>query len=171
MVRVAEVIVPAARLTLGYAQQLVQDVKPDHFARQPDGVKTNHPAWVYGHLGTYPDRALLPLLGRADAAEPNERWGELFGHQSECRDDPDGAIYPSMEEITSRYFSRTEAVINALAETPDETLAAPLADDHPLKERLQTVGGACDFLLGGHSMMHLGQISAWRRCMGLGPCM
>jgi hypothetical protein len=31
-----------------------------------------------------------------------------------------------------------------------------------------TVGGAVNFLCGGHNMMHLGQISTWRRAAGLG---
>ena len=30
-----------------------------------------------------------------------------------------------------------------------------------------TVGAAINFYLTGHVMMHAGQISAWRRCMGM----
>jgi len=171
MPRLADLIVPPARLTLGYGQELVKDVKPDHFARKPEGVDTNHPAWVYGHLAVYPDKSLLPMLGRADAAEPSERFEELFHGTSKCQDDPEGAIYPSMEEITTRFFSRTEAVINALAETPDDVLAAPLPDDHFFKSRMDSFGDVINFMLLAHNMMHFGQISAWRRCMGLGPCM
>jgi hypothetical protein len=31
-----------------------------------------------------------------------------------------------------------------------------------------TIGGAVNFLLVGHVQMHLGQVSTWRRVMGLG---
>jgi hypothetical protein len=33
---------------------------------------------------------------------------------------------------------------------------------------MPTVGAAVNFMLGGHLQMHLGQVSAWRRAMGLG---
>jgi hypothetical protein len=29
------------------------------------------------------------------------------------------------------------------------------------------IGAAFNFLLSGHVMVHMGQVSAWRRCMGL----
>ncbi|MEY4102879.1 MAG: hypothetical protein RL461_81, partial [Planctomycetota bacterium] len=39
------------------------------------------------------------------------------------------------------------------------------------KERFPVLGQAVLFLCNNHQMMHLGQISAWRRVMGLGSAM
>jgi len=166
-----DVIMAPARITLGFGEKLLTDIRSDQFARSPDGVRTNHPAWVYGHLGVYPDAFLFELIGRSDLAAPDESLHAIFGHNSVCRDDPRAEIYPPMEEITARYLSRTDAVLNALAEVDDAALLAPTPESNPLRERLPTVGAVVNFMLCPHSMMHLGQVSAWRRVMGLGPCM
>ncbi|TVQ33849.1 MAG: DinB family protein [Phycisphaeraceae bacterium] len=166
-----DVIMAPARLTLGYGERLLTDIRPDQFARTPNGVQTNHPAWVFGHLSVYPDAFILPLIGRPELAAPDESLHPLFGHDSQCRDDPNGEIYPSMKEITARYLSRTDAALTALAEVDDAALLAATPESNPLRERLPTVGSVVNFMLGPHSMMHLGQVSAWRRMMGLGPCM
>ena len=34
--------------------------------------------------------------------------------------------------------------------------------------RFPTKGAALGFYVGGHFMMHMGQLSAWRRAMGMG---
>lgn len=169
MAMIAQSILPAARLTRGYAEKLLEGVSAERFARTPQGVRTNHPAWVYGHLSMYPDM-MLGVIGRPDLAKPRLEWEPLFGHSSEMRDDPGGTIYPPMREVTSRYFERTDALLRALAETGDDALRAP-STFTPLVDRLPTAGALVDFMLGAHSMMHLGQVSAWRRMMGLGPCM
>jgi hypothetical protein len=40
-----------------------------------------------------------------------------------------------------------------------------------MKEMFPHKGGLITFLCIGHMQMHLGQISAWRRIMGLGSAM
>lgn len=167
---IANAILPSARTTRGYAELLLKDIKPDQFARLANGVNSNHPAWVYGHLSIYPD-FVLTMLGKPELAKPREGFDTLFGHKGDpMRDDPKGDIYPDMETITSYYFDRTDAVINALAETGDDQLQKPNPNDN-MRDRFPTVASMADFMLGGHSMMHFGQVSMWRRVMGLGPCM
>ncbi len=158
-------ILPGAKLVLGYAQALLKDVQPEQFARLARGVQSNHPAWVYGHLAAYPDRC-LELLGRKELIRPDERFSALFANKTVCVDDPDGKTYPPMEEITSRFFSRTDAMLAAVAETTDEILARVITGDG-MSDRLPTVGSRVCFLTGAHPMSHLGQVSAWRRMMGL----
>lgn len=168
MGQISNAIVPAAKLTRGYAETLLNGIKPGDFARLPAGVSTNHPAWVYGHLAIYPDM-LLEMVDRKDLARPDETLKSLFGNGTPCKDDPNGSIYPAMEAITKRYFERTDAAIAALAEIGDDALTKTLTDEWA--KSFPTVGSRFDFLLGGHSMMHLGQISAWRRMMGLPSAM
>ena len=169
MPTIAEYIVPSALTSRAYAEAILKGVAPAQFARIPKGVHTNHPAWVYGHLSTYPDK-LLPMIGRPELAKPREDFDPLFANKTEPKDDPNNTIYPPMDVITKHYFDRTDALINALRAAPDEALAKPNPMTQ-MADRFPTVGAMTDFMLGAHTMMHLGQISAWRRMMGLGPCM
>ncbi len=168
MGNISSAILPAAKLTRGYAELVLKGINPTDFARLPKGINTNHPAWVFGHLAIYPDM-LLEMLDRKDLAKPNPKFKELFENGKPCVDDPNGSIHPSMEAITSYYFERTDAAIKALAEADDAALNRTLTDDWA--KSFPTVGSRFDFMLGAHSMMHLGQISAWRRIMGLPAAM
>ena len=51
--------------------------------------------------------------------------------------------------------------------TPEQ-LARPSTNPYT-KEALPTVGDGVAFLLTGHLGVHLGQLSTWRRMIGLGP--
>lgn len=164
---IGPIIAASARVSRGYAERITKGVTAETFARKPKGVNANHPAWVLGHLSVYPDR-LLPLLGHAGLAKPIEgSYEALFDHKSECRDDPAGAIYPSMQTLLDRYMARHEVIIGALPETADEVFERP--NTYAMQDRFPTVGHLATFMLVGHPMLHLGQLSTWRRCMGMGP--
>ena len=98
---------------------------------------------------------------------PTDKFVELFSKDAKCIDDPDGTIYPAMDEITERLVAAQEAAIAAVASATDDALTA--ANENSMKERFTTVGSMMAFYLGGHFMIHMGQMSAWRRMMGLGP--
>ncbi len=165
----ASTILPAAHRTRGYAEAILKGIQPKDFAREPKGIHTNHPAWVFGHLSTYPDW-MLQIIGKPELAKPRDGFEALFANKTESKDDPAGTIYPAMETITAHYFERTDAILKALAETDDATLAQPNPSEG-MKDRFPTVGSMINFMLGAHSMMHFGQISTWRRIMGLGSAM
>lgn len=172
MGQIADVIVPGGNLTLMYAEGLLKDVKPGQFARlaAPAGVKvhSNHAAWVYGHLAVYPARC-MELLGQpAGAVALPPAWVELFKDGTPCLDDAEGTIYPPMEAVTKAFFDGYRAVQAALAKTDDATLLKVNPTEGRSRERFPTVGSVLGFLTGGHMQMHLGQISAWRRMLGLG---
>ena len=164
-----DAIVASGRMARWYAERVLTDIRAETFARKPDGVNTNHPAWVIGHLALYPNH-VLEMIGRGDLAAVREGYEELFGAASECRDDPDGVIYPPMEELTTAFFEGADRALGAVAETDDATLSAENPSER-MREMAPTVGAMVNFLLTGHAMMHLGQLSAWRRVVGLGPCM
>jgi hypothetical protein len=169
MGKLSDVIVPVGRMSLMYAETLVKDIKPADFARYAAGVKANHPAFCIGHLANYPER-MLEFLGRQDVARPDQRFLDLFSAGKECRDDPDGSIYPSKDEIVGRFRERYQLVLGVLAETPDEVFFKP--NPSPSKrfaEMLPTMGALASFLVGSHCQVHLGQLSTWRRFMGYGP--
>lgn len=163
------ILVLLCRFSMGYAETLLKGVKATDFARKPRGIDTNHPAFLYGHLAIYPDR-LCDLVSRPEAARPDQVFLDLFAAGKPCLDDPDGTIYPPMEVIVARFRSRYDAVLPVLAETPDEVFGKPNPNER-MRERFPTIGMAATFLVNGHMMMHLGQMSAWRRCMGMPSAM
>lgn len=166
------VLVPTANLTMNYAEGMLKGVSPEIFARKPrvggTVVDANHPAWVYGHLATYPTRICqLTGIDLGPAATP-AGWDDLFKNGTPSTDDPDGKIFPPMDAITRQYFAAYRHVIAKLPEVSDAVFAQPNPMGGRMTELLPTVGAAVSFLLSGHQMSHFGQISTWRRCMGLG---
>lgn len=173
---IGKTIVSPGQFCIRYGEAMLKDVRPEQFARLAVGkdgqpVQSNHPAWVFGHLAIYTSRC-MELLGQpvGVTAKP-AGWDDLFKNGTPCLDDPEGKIYPPMEQVTSHYFNGYKAVLAALPETPDEVFMRPNPAEGRFKEMLPTVGAAVTFLVTGHPMSHLGQVSAWRRFMGLGSAM
>jgi len=163
----ADSIIPASRAMLWYAAEATSDIPADRFARRPDGVTCSSPAFALGHLAIYPDKLL------ADFGLPHQdqsRYAAMFEAGNECKDDPDGSIYPSKDEILKLFFDRHNALIEALPSVDEATLAKPNPNER-MRDMFPTLGSMAVFMLTSHTFMHLGQISTWRRVMGLGACM
>lgn len=158
-------------VSLDYARRLLKSVEPATFARSATlgGVvlHSNHPAFVFGHLNLYACR-VLGLLGLPEgSAVPPSEWGALFKAGVDCRDDPQGTIYPPMETLTRFFFDSYGAVLKALPDVGDEVFLRENPAEGRMKEMFPTVGSAATFLVSSHIMSHLGQFSAWRRAAGL----
>ena len=170
--KIFEYIVPGVRQNLAYAERLLKGIPAQLSARKPvvNGtlIECNHPVFVFGHLAIYPSQ-LAQMAGiSSDGLEVPERYGSLFQMGSPCQDDPDGTIYPSLVEVSERFFSGMRAVLERLPEVSQQGMDAPL--EHPgRRERFGTVGAFTAYVLLAHPQSHLGQVSVWRRCMGLGP--
>ncbi len=168
---IGPILAASGKLALGYAERLLKDVRADQFARlaSPGGVvvQSNHPAFVFGHLSLYPPR-VLELLGRpvAEVAVPPS-WEGLFKAGCECRDDATGTIYPPMQQVTDQFFKGYKIAVEMLAAAEDAILLKENPTEGRMKELFPTIGAAMGFYVGGHVQMHLGQISAWRRAMGM----
>jgi uncharacterized damage-inducible protein DinB len=150
------------RFNLGYADILVKDLSAEQMVAQSGGV-INHPAWSLGHLVLASDH-LGELLGLE--SNLSEGWDEIFKTGGEPSGD--ASDYPSKKEIfralKEQHIRNTEAVKNL---DP-----ARLTDPHPDEERRKyfpTRGDQIVFMMTSHEMLHLGQIAAWRRAVGLGP--
>ncbi len=169
---IGPLIADSAKLSMAYAQRMIVGVSPDKFARLASFgdrvIASNHPAFVYGHLSLYACRIVEQLGGDASAINPTPAYLEKFGHTAPCVDDVDGTIYPSMEEITGKFFNAYQAAFDAVVSADDEKFLVPNANE-AMKSRFATNGSMHAFYLGGHMMIHMGQISAWRRMMGFGP--
>lgn len=173
-----EQLVTAAKRGRGFAEKMLVGVTPQSFARKPRFETTagpkvidcNHPAFVFGHLSIYPARfyAMFEIDPTPVAVAPE--FVELFKAGAECRDDAEGTIYPSMDSITTTFFSRHDTLFEKLTTLDDSIMQKPTPDER-YRQHFPTIGIAFTFMLTSHIMMHMGQISTWRRCFGLPSAM
>jgi DinB superfamily len=158
--------------TAELAQGLLTGVTAEQFARMPqaDGkaINTNHPCFIYGHLSIYP-RFIFELMGKdGSAIDVPEGWEDLFKHGVECKDDVNGDIYPPMDDVLAYFKKAHEAVIEMINGCDDETLTKAFEGEGWHVDFAGTPAALTTFMLHSHYMFHLGQMSAWRRCAGLG---
>jgi hypothetical protein len=173
-----EMMLQGARRARFYSEKLLAGIKPEQAACKPrfektggpTVVDTNHPVFVFGHLALYPARiAKFAGLDGSALATP-AGWEDLFKAGVPCQDDPDRKIYPSLEAVSTHFMKATDGLIAMLEKVDDKVLTAPTADER-MRERFPLAGAAIAFMLNNHVMMHLGQISVWRRCFGLPSAM
>jgi len=172
MVRIGEILAAGAKPGMLSAPRMLNGVTQANYARlaRPGGqvVQTNHAAFVLGHLALYPAKVLARLELPPGPAEHPAEWVGLFEAGAECRDDAEGKLYPALEMLTARFTAGYEAAVQAVAKADDAKLLAPNLVEGRSREMFPTIGAVVGFYLIGHVMNHLGQLSAWRRCMGLG---
>ena len=170
---IGEMIAASCDLGIGYAERLLEGIQADDFGKfaRPGGevIESNHPAFIYGHLSLYPQRVLTNLDQDATSVKPSDKYEELFSPKTTCVDDPDGSIYPGMDEIVEKMVSGYRKTSETLRAAEDGLFARENPAEGRMKELFPTNGAAIGFYVGGHVMMHIGQLSAWRRAMGLQP--
>ncbi len=164
-------IAASAKRAVNYTESLLKGVTSENYARfatvNGEKIESNHPAFVLGHLSLYSCRVVEQLGGDASAITPTAEFEKVFSHLVKCVDDPDGNIYPSLDVITERYYTGLNQAIAAL-ESADDAKFSVVNPTEQARAKFPTIGAMHAFYVGGHTMMHLGQMSAWRRCAGLG---
>ena len=170
MTQLASAITESLNLSIGYAKRLLTDIPADKFARfanvNGETITSNHPAFIIGHLSLYAPR-IVEQLGGGAATLP-EGFATVFSKDATCEDDANGTIYPAMDVVTDTFFSGYDAARDAIQQAGDK-LAGPNPMEGRMSELFPTLGSMQNFYVGGHIMMHMGQLSAWRRMMGMGP--
>lgn len=168
---IGNMIAESLQISLRYAENLAKDVAPTDFGKlaRIDGhaIESNHPAFVYGHLSIYSPRIISDLGGDPSEFAVDQAWEDLFSPKAKCVDDADGSLYPDKDVLVSRLLSSYQAAMEILRSSDDEKFSAPNPNE-VMRSRFETIGGMHAFYCGGHMMIHMGQISAWRRMMGLG---
>ena len=150
---------------MNYARSLLKDVKAEDFAKLPM-PNFNHPAFVYGHLAVTAN-FMLELLERDDAKIELPFDPEPYTPSATCVED-DGR-YADMDSIIDAFTRAHDSVLAVLPQIDEELFARP----NPVvgfSGMMPRIGDAITFMCCSHTMMHLGQISMWRRAMGLGSC-
>ncbi len=150
------------RFLLGYAHTLVDELDDARLAEQPvPGV--NHPAWILGHLALSGDGAVGVLGGPKTLAGD---WTKKFGAGS--KPSSVRADYPPKAELLRVLEERFATARELAAAASPERVSLPNPNAR-LKDKLPTVRDLVSFLFTGHLALHLGQLSAWRRLIGLAP--
>jgi len=166
-------IADSLQLCLGYADRLLTDIPEDQFAKyaSPGGetVESNHPAFILGHLSIYPSRVLDHLGVDATAITASDEYQKLFSPDAKCENDPEGTIYPAASELIAAFKTNYGAALEALRAADDSAMEGVNPSEGRMRELFPTIGSALGFYCGGHVMMHMGQLSAWRRMNGMAP--
>jgi hypothetical protein len=168
-------IILAGRKGVGYAEKLGSDVKQEIFATKPrfrDAGKEvvidcNHPAFVFGHLALYPARLMGFLSLDASKVTVPAHWSDILKAGVECKDDPEGTIYPKKDEVMAAFSKGYSALFDAMASLDDSIMSMPHPDEKIRANFFPTNGAAMVFMATSHVLMHAGQISTWRRCFGM----
>lgn len=158
---IASAIAVTWRRNGAYAARLVSDLSPSQWVAQPVlNVAMNHPAWIFSHLNLYTGLC-TSMLGGVSFADPIDH---PFGPRSEVSGRP--SDYGTSEDILAKYT-------RLHAEAEDALLAAD-ADVYSRITPLErwraihpTIGDMLVTLMVKHESGHLGQLSAWRRAMGM----
>lgn len=157
--QLASAILITWRRNAAYALRLVGDLSESQMLAQPiPGRILNHPAWVLSHLTLYTRICADMLRARPFADPADHEYGAKSGPL------PDAAAYSA--DIIDLYKSAHDDAEAALLQATDATLSSPT----PL-ERWRTLhpttGDMLVTLMVKHESAHLGQLSAWRRALGL----
>lgn len=173
MAAIGSMIADTAAMGPRYAKRLVTGIPDERFARfaSPVGevIEANHPAFILGHLSLYPLKVLELLGGDCSQVTPPDDFERLFSKDAKCQDDVDGSLYPQAASIVGFFEQSYEAALNALRAASDDQLTVANPVDTPMKQVLPTLGSMLAFYMTGHVMVHLGQLSTWRRMEKLPP--
>jgi hypothetical protein len=170
---VGTILASNAQIAAAYGRDMLKGVTQGNYARLATAngkvIQSNHPAWVLGHCGFYFTNAVELSGAMVKPSARPTRYDDLFSNGSTCHDDPDGTIYPPFIELRAYYENNLKDAIEALQIAPDAALNAPHHKEGKPHPSFPTNGSLAGFLTCAHPLNHLGQVSTWRRVIGLGP--
>jgi hypothetical protein len=156
-------LISGYRNNLDYATRLVSDLTEEQMVAQPAGlagIAMNHPAWCLSHLCVYIPIIRQIIVG-GEIVDPKDH---RYGMQSKPEAERSG--YPSKAAIVSEFTEGHERVMEELAQATDAIFDYDVRLER-WHTRMPKAGVALPYLMLLHENQHLGQISAWRRAMGL----
>ncbi len=155
-------ILNSYRFGLFVAKEAVKDLSDEQMVQQAQ-PGMNHAAWILGHLCL--ERLFFSNVAPVNLAAP-DGWKELFMPGSK----PMAQVgkYPPKEVLLRELEATQAAVEKAFLGMSDADLEKPTTNERMIK-MFPTIGDMVVGLLTGHRSFHLGQLSAWRRAMGLPP--
>jgi len=147
---------------LDFLREQVVDVAAPDMVAQLHGIM-NHPAWVIGHL-TVTCQQLGGVIGLPRWL-PDD-WAERFGTGS--LPVADASLYETKDSALAMLGDAEMRIIQAVDVLNDSRLDEPFPDESYVLV-FPTIRHALTQVLVGHTANHIGQLSVWRRAMGLPP--
>jgi hypothetical protein len=146
--------------SLDYLREQIADVPDELMTAQPDGVP-NHAAWTIGHLVF-----IAQEIGGVIGIEPwlGEEWTRQFGPGSQPS--APGEEHIARVTLLAALQTAQAKLTTAIKALKGSELDAPFPDP-AYADLFPTVRHALTQVLLGHTAFHIGQISVWRRAMGL----
>jgi hypothetical protein len=173
--QISNLIVKALPRVKGLGEGLLKDIDSATAAQFPDQngqpITCNHPVFVFGHLSIYPQMVMGMLGGDTSTAAVPETYKDLFMHGVDCQHDKDNTIYPTLDEVVNNFNKAYDTLTEFAKTLDDDFLAKDIEGNDGFKDAFGTNGVMLMFLLHDHPMFHFGQVSTWRRAMGLGSVM
>ncbi len=156
---VRQQILEAFCVNLMYGRDLLEATPENEFCTVPV-AGMNHPAWIAGHI-TLPHRRIATELG--SPLEIPDGWVELFGRGSRPRPTP--SLYPAKQVLIQAYLEGHKHLAAAFSAATSDQLSATNVRWKPTM--ITTIGAMAVHAMTTHEALHLGQLSAWRRAMGM----
>lgn len=163
MSAVMQGLMAAFRRNQEYGERLAHDLTDDHMVLQPDGLRdlpVNHPAWAYCHLNIYLEVIRSVILGEPFDDPRDHRFG------MNSRPQADLSPYGTREQIIADWSNGHRQIIHLLETTDDRVFDQPVQLER-WSDVMPNAGICLPYLMLNHENVHLGQISAWRRMLGL----
>ncbi|MCB9858537.1 MAG: DinB family protein [Phycisphaerales bacterium] len=164
-----DLIERALAFHLVYARQLVEDLTHEQMCSVPGPGHENHPAFTLGHLCTGADMTAEDVGMKRDLPAG---WQDLFerrGPNDRRLPDAASADYPKKTELLAELERQHARIVDGLRRTTSERFGS--LTKWRLGRWLPTQLDALLFMCVSHESMHLGQLAAWRRAMGLPAAM
>jgi uncharacterized damage-inducible protein DinB len=143
--------------------KLVADLSDDQIVQQP-APKVNHPAWVLGHQ-IIVDSAFVKLITNKEPATfIDDEWKATYGQKSEPV--ADKSKYKPKAFYLEQLAILREQIMTGLHNMKPEDFQKPHPDP-ARRDRFPTIGHAVMLYGTWHEAYHAGQLSTWRRVLGL----
>lgn len=150
---------------LAYAKKLVEDVKEEQMTIKPAPGLDNHPAFTLGHLATAYANLMNNLTGEFILADGFKEVFLRTGPGDPTLPNADANVYPTKTRLLAEMEKQHKRLIDHLLKMDPKKFAENF--DWRFSSFFPTYQDRIMFLCVNHYAMHLGQLAAWRRAMGL----
>jgi hypothetical protein len=147
---------------LDYLREQVAGVADADFVAQPKGI-LNHPAWTIGHLTD-----ICQMVGEVIGVEPwlPADWAKRYGSGSVPL--ADASVYEAKSQALRMLVDAQSRISLAVQRLTDDQLDEPFPGAS-YQEVFPSIRHFLTQVLVAHTAFHVGQISIWRKAMGLPP--
>lgn len=141
--------------------RMLIDVPPDQWRKQLPGLP-NNAAWQLGHL-TYSRSNAAMLLGKPGPFSPVD-LKPRFGTGSSPEAHSVGGA--DKEQMLENFKAAQQHIAEILPTVTADMLDVPNPNEG-MRKMFPTVRDAIRVILMSHDALHIGQLSVWRRAIGL----